>query len=195
MLSIWEKRTDKLSFILLGGIRSSWHKEIWSLSQTIKALHSNRGSAHLGDGAVSGDWDGDDSLEGSAVSAGGLWGVDGGALVLDVGDVAVEGVGVVGDDLDAAVGKVDPVLALNVAAGILGLCLVEVGAGVSVLHAVLVGEGLGRKNLLNSSIGGPGGRSVALGLGQSNGGNSAENDDLEYHSRLAGSYVKPKAQH
>merc|ERR1712155_73068 len=44
---------------------------------------------------------------------GGLLGVDCGSLVGDVGDVAL-GSGAVGDDLHAAVGEVDPVLALGV---------------------------------------------------------------------------------
>ncbi len=39
--------------------------------------------------------------------------------------------------LNTAVGEVDAVFALNVAAGVLGLGLVEVGAGVAVLNSVL----------------------------------------------------------
>ena len=65
------------------------------------------------------------------------------ALILDVGDVAVDVVGAVGHDLDAAVGEVDAVLALQVAVLVLLLGLVEAGTGVLVLHAVLVGVGLG----------------------------------------------------
>ena len=67
--------------------------------------------------------------------------VDGLALVPDVGDVAVLVVGVVGDDLGAAVGEGDAVLAADDAVLVLRLLLVEVGAGVLVLDAVLVGEG------------------------------------------------------
>ena len=70
-----------------------------------------------------------------------LWGVSD-PLVLDVGDVSVLVVGVVGDDLGAAVGKGNPVLAGDDAVVILDLLLVEEGARVLVLHAVLVGEGL-----------------------------------------------------
>ena len=47
---------------------------------------------------------------------GGLLGVDSLSLVLDVSDVAL-GTGGVGDDLDTAVGKVDPVLSLGVVVG------------------------------------------------------------------------------
>jgi hypothetical protein len=70
-------------------------QEIWSLSQTVKALHYQ--ISFLG-GDVGGGLGGVDGLGGS-VSAGGLWGVDGGTLVLDVGDETVGGIGVVGDNL------------------------------------------------------------------------------------------------
>ena len=63
------------------------------------------GSGGPGGGGVSG--------LGCAVSSDGLWGVDGGSLVLDVGDVAVDLIGVVGHDLDATVGKVDTVFSLK----------------------------------------------------------------------------------
>ena len=70
-----------------------------------------------------------------------LWGMSH-SLVLDVGDVSVLVVGVVGDDLGAAVGKGHPVLAGDDAVVVLDLLLVEEGARVLVLHAILVGEGL-----------------------------------------------------
>ena len=63
------------------------------------------------------------------------------ALVPHVGDVAVLVVGVVGDDLGAAVREGDAVLSTHDAVLVLRLLLVEVGAGVLVLDAVLVGEG------------------------------------------------------
>ena len=65
------------------------------------------------------------------------------ALVPDVGDVSGVVVGVVGDDLGATVGEGDAVLAADDAVLVLGLLLVEVGAGVLVLDSVLVGEGPG----------------------------------------------------
>ena len=68
---------------------------------------------------------------------GGLLGVDGGSLVGDVGDVPL-GSGAVGDDLHAAVGEVDPVLALGVVA-LPVLLLAEHRAGVlGVVHAELI---------------------------------------------------------
>ena len=116
---------------------------------------------------------------GDTVSTDGLWGVDSGSLVLDVSNEAVGWVGVVGDDLDAAVGKVDAVFTLNVSGDVLGLGLVEVGTGVTVLHTVLVSEGLWGEDLLDSVSGPNWWGAVTLGPGHSDGHNSAENDDLE----------------
>ena len=83
-----------------------------------------------------------------AVSALGLLGVGGNALVLDIGNVAILVISGISHNLDATIGQVDTVAAGNVAIGILVLSLVETGARVGVLDAVLVLIGLGRELLL-----------------------------------------------
>ena len=90
---------------------------------------------------------------GVAVSTGGLRGVDGGALVGDVGDESVLVVGGVGGGLDPAVGESDHEASGDNTSGILGLGLLEVGLAVVVSHAVLVGERL-RGELLRDIGGG-----------------------------------------
>ena len=90
---------------------------------------------------------------GVAVSTGGLRGVDGGALVGDVGDESVLVVGGVGGGLDPAVGESDHEASGDNTSGILGLGLLEVGLAVVVSHSVLVGERL-RGELLGDIGGG-----------------------------------------
>ena len=90
---------------------------------------------------------------GVAVSTSGLRGVDGGALVGDVGDESVLVVGGVGGGLDPAVGESDHEASGDNTSGILGLGLLEVGLAVVVSHAVLVGERL-RGELLGDIGGG-----------------------------------------
>merc|ERR1719397_1810560 len=63
--------------------------------------------------------------------------------VLNGGDVAGQVVGVVGDGLDPAVGKVDGVRSSHSTGAIVGLGLLEVGLGVVVGHGVGVGGGGG----------------------------------------------------
>merc|ERR1719442_239318 len=92
---------------------------------------------------------------GMAVSSGGVRGVDGGALVGDVGDESVDVVSGVGGGLDPAVGESDHEASGNNTVGVLGLGLLEVGL------AVVVGVGL-RGELLGD-IGGGG----AIGGGSS----------------------------
>ena len=86
---------------------------------------------------------------GVAVSTGGLRGVDGGALVGDVGDESVLVVGGVGGGLDPAVGESDHEASGNNTVGVLGLGLLEVGVAVVVGDAILVGVRLGRQLLLH----------------------------------------------
>ena len=69
-------------------------------------------------------------------------GVDRGALVGDLGDVAVDVVGGVLHMLDPAVGKGDRVRSRDNTVGIAGLSSVEVGLGVVVGNTVGVGVGL-----------------------------------------------------
>ena len=68
-------------------------------------------------------------------------GVRSGTVVGDLGDVAGGVVGVVVDVLDAAVGKVDGVGAVPHTGAVVRLGLLESGAGVVVVDAVLVGVG------------------------------------------------------
>merc|ERR1712203_667104 len=68
-------------------------------------------------------------------------GVRSGTVVGDLGDVAGGVVGVVVDVLDSAVGKVDGVGAVPHTGAVVRLGLLESGAGVVVVDAVLVGVG------------------------------------------------------
>ena len=113
---------------------------------------------------------------GVAVSTGGLRGVDGGALVGDVGDESVDVVSGVLGGLDPAVGESDHEASGNNTVGVLGLGLLEVGLAVVVSHAVLVGVGL-RGELLGDIGGGGaiGGRSSSESCGDEGGGK----DDLQ----------------
>ena len=70
-------------------------------------------------------------------------GVDGLTGVGDLSDVSGQVVGVVGDGLDPAVGKVDGVRSSHGTSAIVGLRLLEVGLGVVVGHGVGVGVGGG----------------------------------------------------
>merc|ERR1712223_2044062 len=68
-------------------------------------------------------------------------GVDGLTGVGDLSNVSGDVVGVVGDSLDPAVGKVDGVRSSHGTSAIVGLRLLEVGLGVVVSHSVGVGVG------------------------------------------------------
>jgi len=81
---------------------------------------------------------------------GGLLGVDSGALVGDVSDVAVVSIGGVLHVLDSAIGKSDGVRSLDIAGTIGDLLTVEVGLGVVVSDGV--GEGVGG-NLIGVLLG------------------------------------------
>ena len=70
-------------------------------------------------------------------------GVDGLTGVGDLSNVSGQVVGVVGDGLDPAVGKVDGVRSSHGTSAIVGLGLLEVGLGVVVGHGVGVGVGGG----------------------------------------------------
>merc|ERR1712119_136794 len=68
-------------------------------------------------------------------------GVGSGTIVGDLGDVTVDGVGVVVHVLDPAVGKGNRVGTLSVAGTVAALSGVEVGVGVVVSDSVVVGVG------------------------------------------------------
>jgi len=128
-----------------------------------------------------------------AVPSLGLWWVDSGSLIGDVSDKASLVVGVVSDDLDTAVRKVHTVGSVNLAIGVLVLCLLEGGAGVLVLDTVLVSVWL-RGELLHGFVVGGGGvvgdRGRLVGRGRSGSvsqGNSHEGGggaDLGQHGCL-----------
>ena len=78
-----------------------------------------------------------------AVPPSGLRGVDGGALIADLSDKAIDVVSGVLGGLDPAVGQGDHIAAGNNAVSVLSLCLLEVGLAVVVVDSILVGERLG----------------------------------------------------
>ena len=118
-----------------------------------------------------------------AVATLGRIGVGGNALVLDIGDETILVISGVSHNLDATVREVDTVAAGNIAVGILVLSLVEAGARVRVLNAVLVLIGLGRELLLLVGRGMRlvGGGSVGRGMvgPGSGGGNSHEGTESD----------------
>jgi len=77
--------------------------------------------------------------------------VGGSAGVLNCGNVAGQVVGVVGDGLDPAVGKVDRVRSRNNTSAIVGLRLLEVGLGVVISHSIGVGVGGGLSKIGGSN--------------------------------------------
>ena len=108
----------------------------------------------------------------TGVSTSGLRGVDGCALVGHLSHEAVVVVGGVGGGLDTAVGESDGERTGNLALGILGLGLLEVGLGVVVSDSVLVGEWLRGELLL--LVGG--GLVVSRGRGIGGGGSVGHGD-------------------
>ena len=124
----------------------------------------------LGSGGVGSDGGG------VAVPTGGLRGVDGGALVADLGHEPVDVVGGVLGGLDPAVGEGDHVAADDDTGGVLGLGLLEVGLAVVVVDTVLVGEGLGGQLLLHMGGGGV--------LGADQGGQEEWGDYLGVEGRV-----------
>ena len=109
---------------------------------------------------------------GVTVSTCGLRGVDRGTLIGDLSDETVVVVGGVGGGLDSAVGESDDERSLDIALGVLGLGLLEVGLGVVVVDTVLIGERLGGKLLLRLVGSGwaIGGRSSGESHGEEGGG-------------------------
>ena len=83
------------------------------------------------------------------ISSSGGWGEDCFPGVGNLGHESIRVVGRVGGRLDPPVGQGDRERASNVAPGVLGLGLFEVGVAVVVSDAVLVGVGLGRQLLLH----------------------------------------------
>ena len=132
----------------------------------------------VGDGVH--DWvgngvDGVDRGSGNVATSRGR-GVDGLTSVLNGGNVSGDVVGVVGDGLDPAIGKVDRVRSRNNTGAIVGLRLLEVGLGVVIGHGIGVGVGGGL-----SKVGGSNGvhhRGV-LGGGRGGGHKGKGDEGLE----------------
>ena len=120
----------------------------------------------------------------SNVATGRGRGVDGLAGVGDLSNVAGQVVGVVGDGLDPAVGKVDGVRSGHGTGAIIGLGLLEVGLGVVVGHGVGVGVGGGLSEVGGSVAGNgvdDGGRGV-LGSGGGDGHKGKGGEGLKFLS-------------
>jgi len=83
-----------------------------------------------------------------AVPPSGLRGVDGGALIADLSDKAVDVVSGVLGGLDPAVGQSNHIAAGDNTVGILGLSLLEVGLAVVIVDSILIGKRLGGELLL-----------------------------------------------
>jgi fibronectin-binding autotransporter adhesin len=118
-------------------------------------------------------------------------GVDGGALVGDLGDITVVVVGGVGHGLDSAVGKGNLVGSLDVSGGIGVLGSLEVSLGVVISNTVL--ESIGGGLLLALNIGsrgvvGSGGRGVG-GLSYNNGGSVVGRGGVDNGSGVVGGGV------
>ena len=113
-------------------------------------------------------------------------GVDGLTGVGDLSDVSGQVVGVVGDGLDPAVGKVDGVRSSHSTGAVVGLGLLEVGLGVVVGHGVGVGVGGGLSEVGGSIAGNgvdDGGRGVLGGSGgDGHKGKGGEGLKLTYES-------------
>ena len=86
---------------------------------------------------------------GMSVSLLGLWWVDWGSLVGDIGDESVDVVSGVSGGLDSAVGKGNHVASGDNTVAILGLRLLEVGLAVVISNSVFVGEWLRGELLLD----------------------------------------------
>merc|ERR1712037_60267 len=78
-------------------------------------------------------------------------GVDRLTRVGNLSNVAGQVVGVVGDGLDSAAGKVDRVRSRNNTSAIVGLRLLEVGLGVVISHSIGVGVGGGLSKIGGSN--------------------------------------------
>merc|ERR1719397_7193 len=103
-----------------------------SVVYSVDSMGKNRGMV---DNGVGDSVDGVDRGSGDVATSRGR-GVDGLARVGNLSDVASQVVGVVGDGLDPAIGKVDGVRSGNDTGAIVGLGLLEVGLGVVVGHGV-----------------------------------------------------------
>merc|ERR1719318_19639 len=91
--------------------------------------------------------------------------VGSGTIIGDLGDVAVDRVGVVVHVLDPAVGKGNRVRTLSVAGTVAALASVEVGVGVVVSDGVVVGVGGDLVGVhLSNSVGNRVGNSVDRGV-------------------------------
>ena len=112
-------------------------------------------------------------FRGRVIFGSGVGRVDGVSLVLDIGDVAVLMIGVIGDNLGAAVGEGDSVFAGHDAVFILSLLLVKTSSGIFILNSVGVGEWAGRDFVSAVAVGG----SVRPGSGRDGVGDGGQDDD------------------
>merc|ERR1719347_1397084 len=144
-------------------------------NNAVGGVSNNRSSVDSvgNDGSV--DSVGNNGGSGDVASSRGR-GVLGLTSVLNSSNVASDVVGVVGDGLDPAVGKVDGVRSSHGTGAIVGLGLLEVGLGVVIGHGVGVGVGGGL-----SEVGGSNGVHHRGVLGGGGGGGHKGKGDEGLH--------------
>ena len=106
-------------------------------------------------------------------------GVDGLTGVGDLSDVSGQVVGVVGDGLDPAVGKVDGVRSSHGTSAIVGLSLLEVGLGEVISNGIAVGVGGGLGEVGGGVASDSMGHRGILGGGGGNGHKGKGDEGLE----------------
>ena len=118
---------------------------------------------------------------GMSVSLLGLWWVDWGSLVGDIGDESIDVVSGVLGGLDSAVGESDHEASGNNTVGILCLGLLEVGLAVVISNSVFVGVWLRGELLLDVR----GGGSISWGSSGESGGHKGGGDEDLQQERIS----------
>ena len=108
-----------------------------------------------------------------SVSTCGLWGVDWGSLIGDLGDESVGVVSSVGGGLDTAIRKSNHEATLDNTVGILCFCLLEVSLAVVIIDSILISKRLRGKLLWGIRSRG----SICWGSSSESGGHEGRSED------------------